>query len=213
VVDVVPFVALPPLRRAPGEAGAPSADPALAVTARDLFAAWAGTELSVPCFRYGPMPDGTVRTLPEIRRQAFGSMRPDTGPGRPHPTAGATAVGARPVLVAYNLWLAGSDITAAREIARAIRQPSVRALAFDLGHAVQVSCNLLNPSVLGPAQAFDEVAARLPRGSAGIERAELVGLVPEVVLATTPRGRWRELAIGPDVTIEARLADPSLRTR
>ena len=59
----------------------------------------------MPCFLYGP-----ERSLPEVRRSAFSTLAPDAGPPRPHPTAGATAVGARPVLVAYNLWLADPDL-------------------------------------------------------------------------------------------------------
>ena len=71
-----------------------------AVAARDRFAAWAGSALDLPCFLYGP-----ERSLPDVRRQAWSSLVPDHGPPSPHPGAGAVAVGARPVLVAYNLWL------------------------------------------------------------------------------------------------------------
>ena len=92
--DVVPVV---PLRR--GEAAWRSA-----VEARDQLAQWIGTELSVPCFLYGP-----ERTLPEVRRAAFRGLDPDTGPGTPHPTAGATAVGVRRPMIAYNLWLEAGD--------------------------------------------------------------------------------------------------------
>ena len=99
--DVVPFVPLP-------DARAPSTGsdrPELAVrpdvlTARNRFAAWAGAELELPCFLYGP-----ERSLPDVRRNAFISLEPDTGPSTPHPTAGSTAVGARHVLVAYNVWI------------------------------------------------------------------------------------------------------------
>ena len=61
-----------------------------AVAARDRFAAWAGPSLDLPCFLYGP-----ERTLPDVRRAAFAALAPDTGRRRPHPTAGACAVGAR----------------------------------------------------------------------------------------------------------------------
>ena len=74
---------------------------------------WAGRSLGLPCFVYGP-----ERSLPDVRRRAWRTLRPDAGPGQPHPTAGAAAVGARPVLVAYNLWLADPDLARAREIAR-----------------------------------------------------------------------------------------------
>jgi glutamate formiminotransferase/glutamate formiminotransferase/formiminotetrahydrofolate cyclodeaminase len=184
VLDVVPFVPL-------GEATM-----AEAVAARDRFVAWAGAELALPCFRYGP-----ERSLPEVRRGAFTSLAPDAGPHEPHPTAGACAVGAREVLVAYNVWLAGSDLEVARAIAAAARGPAIRALGLQVGTGVQVSMNLVAPAVVGPAQAYDLVLAR-----ASVERAELVGLVPASVLDAVPRQRWAELDLDEARTIEARLA-------
>lgn len=184
VVDVVPFVAL----------GGGSPDDATA--ARDHFAAWASDQLDLPCFTYG-----AERTLPDVRRQAFGDLAPTTGPAHPHPTAGAVAVGARDVLVAYNLWLADPDVAAARRIARELRSPAVRALGLAVGDRVQVSLNLVRPHEVGPGAAWDAVAART-----AVDRAELVGLVPDAVLRAEPEGRWTELDLGPDRTIEARLA-------
>lgn len=104
-------------------------------------------------------------------------------------------------MVAYNLWLAGTDVKEARAAAAAIRSPHVRALAFALGRHVQVSCNLLRPLLVGPAAVWDQVAALTT-----IARAELVGLVPETVLLATPRARWAQLDLAPERTIEARLA-------
>ena len=182
--DVVPFVPL---------AGSSLAE---AVAARGRFARWAGDELDLPCFLYGP-----ERSLPDVRRGAFTTIAPDTGPGRPHRTAGAAAVGARGPLVAYNLWLApGVDAGTAREVARAVRGPALRALGLVVGDQVQVSCNLIEPLAVGPDAAFDAVAAR-----AEVARAELVGLVPASVLAAIPSGRWAELDLDPSRTIEARL--------
>lgn len=184
VVDVVPFVPL---------AGTSDDD---AVAARDRFCAWAGRELALPCFTYGP-----ERTLPEVRREAFAGLAPASGPDRPHPTAGAAAVGARPVLVAYNLWLADPDLDRARAVARALRSPAVRALGLRAGDAVQVSLNLVRPHEVGPGAAWDAVASR-----AEVDRAELVGLVPEAVLRAESEDRWAELDLAPERTIEARVA-------
>lgn len=182
--DVVPFV---PLNGTPFFR---------ALAARDALAAWAGATLALPCFLYGP-----DRALPEVRRNAFVALAPDRGPAQPHPSAGAVAVGARGVLVAYNLWLAaGVDVGRARAVARAVRGPDVRALGLDLGGRAQVSCNLVNPAVLGPAEAFDAVTALVP-----VARAELVGLLPAAVLGAVPPGRWAELDLSTDRTIEARL--------
>ena len=183
VVDVVPFVPL---------AGSTLED---AMVARDSYGEWAADTLGIPCFTYGP-----ERSLPEVRRGAFTTLTPDFGPGSPHPTAGAVAVGARPVLVAYNLWLAGADLALARSTAGAVRGPHLRALAFQVGQSVQVSMNLIAPDVLGPADAYDLVAAH-----AAIERAELVGLVPSGVLHRIDPARWAQLDLADDRTIEWRL--------
>lgn len=183
-VDIVPFVPL---------AGAPLA---AAVAARDRFATWAGDELGVPCFLYGP-----ERSLPDVRRHAFSALAPDTGPATPHPTAGAISAGARPVLVAYNLWLApGTPLETARRVAAGLRGPSVRALGLAVGDHVQVSLNLVDPAVVGPAAAYDLVDQHAP-----VTRAELVGLLPAAVLDAIRRSRWAELDLAPDRTIEARL--------
>jgi glutamate formiminotransferase len=183
VVDVVPFVPL--------EGSTP--DDALA--ARDAFARWMATDLGVPCFLYGP-----ERSLPEVRRGAFGDLRPDHGADHPHPTAGATAVGARPFLIAYNLWLADPDLPLAQRLVRALRGPAVRALALQVGSHVQVSMNLIDPDQVGPADVYDEVAS-----VAAIARAELVGLVPDRVRDRIPRARWAELDLAGDKTINTRL--------
>jgi glutamate formiminotransferase len=198
VVDVVPFTPV----------GA--ADLAPAIEARDLLAIWAGAVLGVPCFLYGPMPDGGSRSLPEVRRGAFVTLQPDTGPARPHPSAGAMAVGARGPLVAYNVWVSGITPAETRVVAAELRSERLRALGLSVGRFTQVSCNLIDPDTLGPAEAYDRVAASLPP-AARIERAELVGLVPASVLARTPSERWRELGLSAADGLEARLADPALR--
>ena len=192
-LDVVPWVSL---------CDWPVADGPLppAIEARDRFARWAGRSLGLPCFVYGP-----ERSLPDVRRRAWRTLRPDAGPGQPHPTAGAAAVGARPVLVAYNLWLADPDLALAREIARDLRGQMVRTLALRVGDAVQVSCNLIAPWSFGPEAAYDAVASRT-----GVARAELVGLAPATVVQRVPPHRWRELDLDPASTIEARLEQAGL---
>ena len=183
-VDVAPFV---PLHGMPmGQA----------VTARDRFSAWCAGELGLPAFRYGP--EGP--TLPEVRRLAR-RRPPDDGGPLPHPTAGAVAVGAREVLVAYNVVLAEVDLGRATAVAAAVRGPAVRALGLRVGDDVQVSMNLVRPHEVGPAAAHDAVAALAP-----VRRAELVGLVPDAVLRSVDPGRWAALDLAEDRTIESRLA-------
>ncbi|HVA04203.1 MAG TPA: hypothetical protein VMU64_10690 [Acidimicrobiales bacterium] len=198
-LDVVPFVPL-------GPDGSPSGngtDLGPAIEARDRFAAWAGAELALPCFLYGP-----ERTLPEVRRQAFGRLGPDTGPPRPHPSAGACAVGARPVLVAYNVWLRTADLAVARALASAIRGPAVRALGLAVGDATQVSCNLIDPMVVGPAAVYDAVSGLAEQAGTEVARAELVGLVPAAVVEAVASTRRSALDLGPEKTIEALLSRP-----
>jgi glutamate formiminotransferase len=190
-LDVVPWVAVERRRDGAFEDG-PIQD---AVVARNRFAHWAGDELSLPCFLYGP-----ERSLPEVRRRAWVDLEPDTGPRRAHPSAGATAVGARPILVAYNLWLADADLGTARAVASSIRGPSVRSLGLPVGQGVQVSCNLIAPSQVGPGAVFDAVASQVE-----VQRAELVGLLPASVLDREPQHRWMELGLDRSKTIEARL--------
>ena len=100
-VDVVPFVPL----SADGPDGLEAAG--------DVARAWGAqvaADLGVPVFLYGAA-DPAGRTLPEARRTAFRGRRPDFGPGEPHPTAGAMAVGARPILVALNCELGAGNGT------------------------------------------------------------------------------------------------------
>ena len=196
-LDVVPFV---PLERT-GSPGLPGADLTPALEARQRFATWASEALALPCFFYGP-----ERTLPEVRREAFVRLAPDAGPSRPHPKAGACAVGARGALVAYNVWLATPDVSVARAVAAAIRSPAVRALGLALDGATQVSCNLVDPYVFGPEKAYDAVRGLAEEAGTGVARAELVGLAPAAVVETVPVGRRTLLDLDPDRTVEARLA-------
>ena len=196
VVDVVPFVPLP--------------DSTMndALAARDAFAQWAADELGVPCFLYGP-----DRSLPDIRRRAWVDLVPDVGPQHPHPNAGAICVGAREVLVAYNVWLPGTDVDLARRVAAAVRSDHIRALGLAVGERTQVSMNLIAPDRVGPMAAFDAVAAAVERLGGQVERAELVGLVPARCLAGVPRDRWTELDLSVEQTIEWQLAQRNQRQR
>lgn len=191
VVDVVPFVALEP------------DDAQEAVALRDETATWIADSFHVPVFLYGPI-EGVIRSLPEVRKMAFRTLMPDKGPKSASVTLGASAVGARGILVAWNLWLGGVTLIEARGIARAVRHLEVRALAFQVGDQVQVSCNLVAPLNVGPSAVFDRVTSLLPaRGT--IERAELVGLAPNALLEMEDRTRWSQLDLSEERTIESRL--------
>jgi glutamate formiminotransferase/glutamate formiminotransferase/formiminotetrahydrofolate cyclodeaminase len=183
IIDVVPFVPL---------MGSTMTE---ALQARNDFALWASTTLGVPCFLYGP-----ERSLPEVRRTAWTSLLPQHRELIPHNTAGAICVGARPVLIAYNLWLEGIDLAAAERIAGAVRTNEMRTLGLQVGEFTQVSMNLIQPEITGPMQAYEAVAEH-----ATIHHAELVGLIPAHELSHIPKSEWEILDVSEDKTIESRL--------
>jgi glutamate formiminotransferase len=194
VVDVVPFVALAPNRLSD------------AVVLRDELAQWLVANYEVPVFLYGPLGTHETRTLPEVRRGAFTTLEPDLGPSTPSRTFGCVALGARELLVAWNLWLSGVTMEEARVMARTLRAPAIRTLAFEVGDQVQVSCNLVDLEVARPSMIYDEVQSLL--GSAGhIERSELVGLAPTSLLEREDPERWVELGLSKETTIEERVAN------
>lgn len=208
--DVVPFVPLSTSIRSasPGPHSTAEATWSHLLGVRNRFAEWAGANLELPCFLYGP-----ERSLPDIRRLAFRSLEPDTGPPAPHPTAGATAVGARPVLVAYNVWIASrSDqdpevgrahaLSVARSLAAELRGPAVRSLGLAVEAGAQVSFNLIDPASVSISSAYDAVAIGAESRGCSVLRAEVVGLIPAKALEEVPRHRWSELDLAEDRTIE-----------
>lgn len=154
-----------------------------------------GRELEIPVYLYARAAARAERErLPDVRKGEFEGLRqrigtdpaadPDFGPRRIHPTAGATAIGARPFLVAYNIYLATPDVAVAKEIARKIRTssgglPAVQASGFDVGGRAQVSMNLLDIDVTSPAAVFTAVTHLASERGVAIERSEIVGLIPE----------------------------------
>jgi glutamate formiminotransferase len=204
--DVVPFVPL--AHPGPGD---PVWDEVL--DTRTRLARWTGDQLQLPCFLYGP-----ERSLPELRRRAFTSLEPDTGPRVAHPTAGATAVGARPVMIAYNVWIGEdpgrgaeverpSPLSVARSLAARLRGPAVRSLGLAVEAGAQVSFNLIDPTAISVVDIYDAVAAGAESSGCRVLRGELVGLVPAATLAAIPRRRWPELDLTGDRTIEGRMED------
>ena len=160
-------------------------------------------DLGVPVFLYGELASVPGRQerayfrsggLTALRaRMERGELLPDLGPDRPHPTAGATLVTARPPLAAFNMEFEGMTLTQARAVAAALRESGgghtgVRAIALALpGDVTQVSTNIHNPIAIP----LGEVVARareLAKPHAGrIRTAEIVGLVPEAALRDFPR--------------------------
>ncbi len=196
-LDVVPFVALE---------GTDAADAREAAAA---FAQWIARELALPAFLY----DGA--SLPAVRREAFARRTPDFGPSVPHPALGAVAVGARPPLVAVNCRLDRDDVQLARDIATQVRErdgglPGVRALGLELASRgrAQVSMNVTRLEACGLERACTAVRRLAYEGGVDVEQVELVGLVPAAELARSSPEFLAWSGIGPDQTIEARLATP-----
>jgi glutamate formiminotransferase len=114
---------------------------------------------------------------------------PDVGNPKLHESAGATIVGARPFLIAFNVNLQTDDLSIARAIAREVRErdgglPFVKALGFELQSrgVVQVSMNLIDYQQTGIAQAFAAVRAAAAQRQVEVLAAEIVGLVPRAAL-------------------------------
>jgi glutamate formiminotransferase len=158
--------------------------------ARSAGAAIAG-ELGVPVFLYGAAST-EGRSLPELRRGGLSGLvermeaglLPDLGPATVDPSVGVVCVGAREMLIAFNVWMR-CEVSVARATAAAVRESGgglrgVRALGFQIdGLDCQVSMNLVEPHVAGIDAAFRAVGREARARGAEITRTEIVGLVPQ----------------------------------
>lgn len=186
-VDVVPFV---PLR------GAAMDD---AVEAARRFGRAFGEQNGVPVYFYGAAAlQPQRRELPDLRRGGYEGLKrrmedrlwtPDAGPAAFRPKSGATAVGARQPLIAFNVNLRTDDLDAAREIARNVRFSTgglkhVRAIGVPLNsrNIVQVSMNLTDFRETSVRSAFNAVREEASKRGVEILESELVGLIPEAAL-------------------------------
>jgi len=212
-LDVLPFV---PLEGTGGQLGA------CGTVAREAGRRLAD-EVGIPVYLYGAAAGRPGRArLPDVRGKGFEELlevatrvpgrAPDLGGPAPHPTAGATAVGARPYLIAYNVDLATADPGLARRIARAVRErdgglPAVRALGLALERrgVTQVSMNLLDFTVTSPAAAFAAVAELAERAGVEVIDSEIVGLVPRAALAGADPASLKLRDFSPDRLLEERL--------
>jgi len=188
-LDVLPFV---PLRDA-------SLQEAVALAHRAGKAIW--ERYQVPSFYYGAAARRPGRELlPRVRRGGFEGLTerfkdpawaPDEGDVALHPTAGAIAIGARDVLVAFNVELATGDLAAAQEIARLIRERngglrSLRALAFPRSDArVQVSLNVTNYSATPLYRVVELIRALAAERGIEVAGSELIGCLPRAAVEAT----------------------------
>jgi len=186
-VDVVPFVPIE---------GATMSD--CVALAKRVGAAIA-ERFAVPVYLYEEASDNPARkNLEDIRRGGFEGLAakmaqpgwaPDFGPASPHPTAGATIVGARMPLIAFNVNLATDRLDVAKKIAAAIRFSSggfrnVKAMGLTLADRgiVQVSMNLTNYHKTPIALVFETIKREAARYGVAVLESEIVGLVPSAAL-------------------------------
>jgi len=161
-----------------------------------------GRELKIPVYLYERAATTPAReNLAEVRRGEFEGLReelgknparnPDFGPAKIHPTCGAIAIGARPFLVAYNVYLGpASNLQIAKSIAKAVRGSSggfkyVKGLGLEVDGQAQVSMNLVDTEKTPLHVAFDFIKMRAEAQGAQVTWSEIVGLVPERVLFET----------------------------
>ena len=211
-VDVVPFV---PLLGAPMEA------------ARDLareVAEEVAERFEVPIYLYEESalrPER--RSLAWLRQgglealeRALGTeeRRPDLGPSRLHPRLGASVVGARRPLVAFNVLLDTPDVEVARAVARRVRERDgglrgVRALGIYLAERglAQVSMNLLEPERMALYGALEMVRMEARRFGARVLSTELIGMVPLEAMAETAAYYMQLEGSAADRILERRLLD------
>ena len=179
-----------------------------------------GRELGIPVFLYeraATRPDR--ENLADIRRGEFEGIRdemnagaanraPDFGPSKIHPTAGAVAIGARPFLVAYNVYLGpASNLPVAKAVAKAVRGSSgglrhVKGLGLEVDGQAQVSMNLVDTEKTPLHRAFDMVKMEAEAQGVSPTWSEIVGLVPERVLFETAARHIQLRDFKPEIVLE-----------
>lgn len=210
-VDVIPFVPI-------SDVSMDECVAAARTLARNIW-----EELRVPVFLYAEAATRPERRrLPDIRKGEYEGLAskladpawaPDFGDPRPHPTAGATVVGARRPLIAYNINLASEDLEVAKKIARAVREssgglPSVQAMGVrsESGQA-QVSMNLLDYTRTPIHVAYEHVREEASRHGVDILESEVVGLVPLDAIADAARASLRLRGFDRKQILEAKLME------
>ncbi|HEX3127622.1 MAG TPA: glutamate formimidoyltransferase [Thermoanaerobaculia bacterium] len=207
-VDVVPFV---PLGDTPMEE---------AVAAAGTLAAEVADRFGLPVYLYEKAARRPERRLlADIRRGGFEGLparmadpawAPDFGPDRPHPTAGATVIGARFFLIAFNAVLDTPDVAIARAIAKRVREsggglPAVRAMGVHLASRgrAQVSMNLVDFRRTSVLTALNRVRQEAEALGARVTETELIGLMPEEAAAGVVREALLMPGFAPDRVLES----------
>ena len=181
-------------------------------------------QLGVPVYLYEAAATRPERrNLENIRRGQFEGLReeiaasdqrrPDFGEPRLHPTAGATVVGARNFLIAYNIVLNTADLEVANNVAQVVRAsggglPYVKAIGVELKsrNLAQVSMNLTDFAQTPIHRVFQAVESEAARYGAAVVDSEIVGLIPRKALETDAASRLKISNFDPQLILENRLA-------
>jgi glutamate formiminotransferase/formiminotetrahydrofolate cyclodeaminase len=179
-----------------------------------------GEELSIPVYLYEEAATRLDRkNLEDIRKGEYETLKieiatnpdrqPDFGPARLS-SAGATVIGARNPLIAFNIYLTTNEVWIAQEIARSIRHSSggmrfVKALGLLVEGRAQVSMNLTNFRQTPIARVAELVRREAARYGVGIHHSELVGLIPQEALVDASSWYMQIDALKPDQILEQRL--------
>ena len=183
----------------------------------------AGKELGIPVYLYERAATrDTRRNLADVRRGQFEGLRdelgrnperePDFGPSAIHQSAGATAVGARPFLVAYNVYLGdAANLPLAKSIAKQVRESSggfkaVKGLGLEVDGQAQVSMNLVDTDQTALHTVFDFISEKAAAEGVGVTWSEIIGLVPERVLFDSAKDHLKLREFTPDQVLERQVA-------
>jgi len=211
-VDVVPFVPIEGVTM--DDCVALAKDTARSVAER----------LAMPVYLYEEASVNPLRkNLEDIRRGEFEGLAakmategwgPDYGPSTPHPTAGATVIGARMPLIAYNINLTTDRIAVAKKIAAAVRFSSggfryVKAMGVTLADRgiVQVSMNLTNYEKTPILRVFEAVKREAEKYGVNVLESEIVGLVPAAALIDAAEATLQLTAFKRNQVLETRLRE------
>jgi glutamate formiminotransferase len=185
----------------------------------------AGRMLGIPIFLYADAASRPERRiLSDVRKGEYEGLKedlgkkpertPDFGPDAFNAKSGATAVGARKPLIAYNIYLKTKDVKVAKAIAKAVREkdgglPKVQALGLWIPERdmAQVSMNLLDYRTTGFKTVFHEVTQRAEKAGVKVAESELIGLVPRDAFAEVSPEQLLLAGFTKNQIIENRLED------
>jgi glutamate formiminotransferase len=184
-----------------------------------------GMELGVPVYYYGWASEPPGRRLAELRRGGFETLAPGWPPDREpdvlppgwahrgaHPSAGVTCVGARPVLLAWNVLIEGIGLGAAAKIAGMLRErgggfPGLRCLALELPRRgmLQLSMNLEDCTRVAPIEVFRLLEEHVTAAGGAVVETEVIGMMPDELLLGAAADRLRLVAATPERMLSRRL--------